>query len=68
MENDHMEIGLDQTALATCFGYHNVYDLEKPWIRHWDVKSKEDIDEHSQCYVYHEKGVRGKKHLKLGSG
>ena len=68
MENDHMEIGLDQTALATYFKPFQLYDLGKTWIRHWDVKSKEDIEEHSQCYVYHEKGLRGKKHLKLGSG
>jgi len=68
MENDHMEIGLDQTALAKYFGYFNLYDLGNSWIRHWDVKSSTDIEQHSKCYVYHEKGSRGKKHLKLGSG
>ena len=56
----HLEIGLDQKALAYAFDKIPITKLDKEWIRHYDVKDDTDIALHSRCLVYHEKGLRGK--------
>jgi hypothetical protein len=60
-------IGVDQLVLKQIFKqlpYNNLKHGE--WIRHFDVKSVADLQEHNQCLIYHEKGTRGKeKGLKI---
>lgn len=54
-------IGVDQLVLKQVFKtlpYNRLPNGE--WIRHNDVKTKEDVDDHNKCIVYHEKGTRGK--------
>jgi len=54
-------IGVDQLVLKEVFGglpYNNLTHGE--WIRHYDVKTDADIDQHNKCLIYHEKGTRGK--------
>ena len=54
-------IGVDQLVIKEIFEtlpYNNLKHLE--WIRHLDVKTNEDLREHNQCLIYHEKGTRGK--------
>jgi len=54
-------IGVDQLVLKEVFGglpYNNLTHGE--WIRHHDVKTDADIDQHNKCLIYHEKGTRGK--------
>ena len=58
--NDHFQIGLDQKALAKVFNQEVWTNLDKNWIRHFDVKDETDRHHHSLCYIYHEKGLRGK--------
>ena len=58
--NDHFQIGLDQKALAKVFNQEVWTKLDKNWIRHFDVKDETDRPHHSLCYIYHEKGLRGK--------
>ena len=58
--NDHFQIGLDQKALAKVFNQEVWTKLDKNWIRHFDVKDETDRHHHSLCYIYHEKGLRGK--------
>ena len=54
-------VGVDQFVLNEVFGTLLNNDLKHgKWIRHLDVKSKEDIAEHGKCVIYHEKGCRGK--------
>jgi hypothetical protein len=38
--------------------YNNLTHGE--WIRHLDVKTDADLQQHNQCLIYHEKGTRGK--------
>ena len=38
--------------------YNNLAHGE--WIRHLDVKTADDLNEHNKCLIYHEKGTRGK--------
>ena len=38
--------------------YNNLKHGE--WIRHLDVKTDHDVNEHNKCLIYHEKGTRGK--------
>jgi hypothetical protein len=60
-------IGVDQLVLKQTFKqlpYNNLKHRE--WIRHLDVKTDADLQEHKQCLIYHEKGSRGKeKGLKI---
>jgi hypothetical protein len=54
-------IGVDQLVIKQIFKslpYNRLPNGE--WIRHHDVKTKEDVDDHNKCIVYHEKGTRGK--------
>jgi len=54
-------IGVDQLVLKQTFKelpYNNLKHGE--WIRHYDVKTDDDIKQHNQCLIYHEKGTRGK--------
>ena len=54
-------IGVDQLVLKQTFKqlpYNNLKHGE--WIRHLDVKTDADLQEHNQCLIYHEKGTRGK--------
>ena len=58
---DTNTIGVDQLVLKQTFGslpYNNLTHNE--WIRHLDVKTEEDVNEHNKCLIYHEKGTRGK--------
>ena len=60
-------VGVDQLVIKQVFKQlpYNVLQHGE-WIRHLDVKSKQDIEEHSKCLIYHEKGTRGKnKGVKL---
>ena len=55
-------IGVDQLVLKQTFKqlpYNNLKHRE--WIRHLDVKTDADLQEHNQCLIYHEKGSRGKE-------
>ena len=61
--NDYFKIGLDQKALFKFFSGTEWKILSNQWIRHYDVKDETDRDNHSRCYVYHEKGLRGKKNI-----
>ena len=54
-------IGVDQLVLKQTFealSYNNLAHGE--WIRHLDVKTADDLNEHNKCLIYHEKGTRGK--------
>jgi len=54
-------IGVDQLVIKQIFGslsYNNLTHNE--WIRHLDVKTADDLNEHNKCLIYHEKGTRGK--------
>ena len=54
-------IGVDQLVLKQTFKalpYNNLTHGE--WIRHLDVKTDYDVNEHNKCLIYHEKGTRGK--------
>ena len=54
-------VGVDQLVIKEIFKQLPFNILPHgEWIRHLDVKSKEDIAEHSKCLIYHEKGTRGK--------
>jgi len=54
-------VGVDQFVIKEVFGNLPYNDLKHgEWIRHHDVKTKEDIAEHGKCLIYHEKGCRGK--------
>ena len=55
-------IGVDQLIIKQTFkalSYNNLTHCE--WIRHLDVKTDYDVNEHSKCLIYHEKGTRGKE-------
>ena len=55
-------LGTDQTVLKKIFGGRDITDLANDeWIRHYDVKTPEDVKAHQRCLVYHEKGRRGKE-------
>ena len=64
---DTDKIGVDQLVLKQTFKqlpYNNLKHGE--WIRHLDVKTDADLQEHNKCLIYHEKGTRGKeKGLKI---
>ena len=54
-------IGVDQLVIKQVFKslpYNNLKHRE--WIRHLDVKTDYDVNEHNKCLIYHEKGTRGK--------
>ena len=54
-------IGVDQLVIKQMFKalpYNNLKHCE--WIRHLDVKTEQDLEQHNQCLIYHEKGTRGK--------
>ena len=54
-------IGVDQLIIKQIFkalSYNNLTHGE--WIRHLDVKTDYDVNEHNKCLIYHEKGTRGK--------
>ncbi len=61
-------IGVDQLVIKEIFGQLPYNDLTHgEWIRHHDVKTKQDMARHNQCLIYHEKGTRGKsKGMKVG--
>jgi hypothetical protein len=55
-------IGVDQLVIKEIFKtlpYNNLKHGE--WIRHLDVKTDYDVNEHNKCLIYHEKGTRGKE-------
>ena len=54
-------VGVDQLVIKEIFKQlpFNVLPHGE-WIRHLDVKTNEDIEEHGKCLIYHEKGTRGK--------
>jgi len=55
-------IGVDQLVIKQTFrslSYNNL--THNKWIRHLDVKTADDLNEHNQCLIYHEKGTRGKE-------
>ena len=54
-------IGVNQLVIKQTFKqlpYNNLKHGE--WIRHFDVKTDADLQQHNQCLIYHEKGSRGK--------
>lgn len=54
-------IGVDQLVLKQTFQGLDYNDLKHgEWIRHLDVKTDADLQQHNQCLIYHEKGTRGK--------
>jgi len=54
-------IGVDQLVLKQTFKEQTRNNLTHcEWIRHLDVKTEDDVNEHNQCLIYHEKGTRGK--------
>jgi hypothetical protein len=55
------QVGVDQKVIKRVFGALPYNELKNgEWIRHWDVKTEKDMQEHNSCLVYHEKGTRGK--------
>jgi len=61
MVKESKTIGVDQKVLKQVFGSLPYTELTNgEWIRHWDVKTEQDRQEHNRCLVYHEKGTRGK--------
>jgi len=54
-------LGVDQKVLKSVFGRLPYQELTNgEWIRHFDVKTENDRQEHDRCLIYHEKGTRGK--------
>ena len=54
-------IGVDQLCIKQFFNELPYNDLTHgEWIRHRDVKTEADLQEHNHCLIYHEKGTRGK--------
>ena len=54
-------IGVDQFVIKEIFSKYSYNRLQhRVWIRHLDVKTKEDLLQHNECLIYHEKGTRGK--------
>ena len=54
-------IGVDQLVLKQTFKEQTRNNLTHgEWIRHLDVKTDYDVNEHNKCLIYHEKGTRGK--------
>ena len=54
-------IGIDQKVIKQIFGSLPYTELRNgEWIRHYDVKTDEDLKQHNECLIYHEKGTRGK--------
>jgi hypothetical protein len=54
-------IGVDQLCIKQFFNglpYNTLTHGE--WIRHSDVKTEADLQQHNNCLIYHEKGTRGK--------
>jgi hypothetical protein len=54
-------VGVDQLVIKQVFEqlpYNTLKHCE--WIRHYDVKTETDLQEHNNCLIYHEKGTRGK--------
>jgi len=55
-------VGVDQLVIKEVFKKLPFNILTHgEWIRHLDVKTKDDIAEHGKCLIYHEKGCRGKE-------
>ena len=54
-------IGVDQSCIKQFFNGLPYNDLKHgEWIRHFDVKTEADLQQHNHCLIYHEKGTRGK--------
>jgi len=54
-------IGVDQLVIKKVFKRLPYNDLKHSvWIRHRNVKTKQDLKEHNNRLIYHEKGTRGK--------
>ena len=54
-------IGVDQLVIKQLFKALPFNTLKHgEWIRHLDVKTDSDINQHNKCLIYHEKGTRGK--------
>lgn len=51
----------DQLAIKQAFGGADVTNLNEMWIRHQDIKTEKDAEQHGRCLVFHAKGTRGKK-------
>lgn len=61
MVMDSRTLGVDQKVLKQVFGSLPYTELTNgEWIRHFNVKTQNDMKEHNQCLIYHEKGTRGK--------
>ena len=61
MIRDSKTLGVDQKVIKQVFGSLPYQELTNgEWIRHFDVKTQNDMKEHNQCLIYHEKGTRGK--------
>jgi len=61
MLKDTDNVGVDQKVIKEIFGRLPYTELTAgEWIRHHDVKTQQDIQQHQNCLVYHEKGTRGK--------
>ena len=61
MVKESKTMGVDQKVLKQVFGSLPYTELTNgEWIRHFDVKTQNDMKEHNQCLIYHEKGTRGK--------
>lgn len=54
-------LGMDQTAIKQVFKQNKgISIMGERWIRHFDVKNKQQLKLHQKTLVYHEKGQRGK--------
>jgi hypothetical protein len=61
MVKESKTMGVDQKVLKQVFGSLPYTELTNgEWIRHLDVKTEQDRQEHDNCLIYHEKGTRGK--------
>ena len=61
MVKESKTMGVDQKVLKQVFGSLPYTELTNgEWIRHLDVKTEQDRQEHDSCLIYHEKGTRGK--------
>ena len=59
INNNYFKIGLDQKILTEVYQTY-FQRLDESWIRHWDTKTDQHIEEQNRCLIYHEKGSRGK--------
>ena len=52
---------MDQTAIKQVFKHDKrISIMGERWIRHFDIKNKDQLKRHRKTIIYHEKGQRGK--------